>query len=65
MTALLWGVIAVETWGNADCKHIWIGEKKRREYICKFDCDRCVQGQENVPEEREKESEDGDIIFGV
>jgi hypothetical protein len=65
VTALLWGVIAVETWGNATNTHVWIGEQKKREYVCKFDM-RCCQGEENATEEMEKRtSEDGDIIFGV
>jgi hypothetical protein len=65
VTALLWFVIGVETWGNALHCHVWIGDKKRREYVCKYNT-RCVQGEEQVPEDAEEtSSEEGDIIFGV
>jgi|SRR5947207_12799476 len=67
VTALLWFVVAVETWGNAEKCHIWIGEKSRKEYICKYNV-RCVQGEETIIEDSDSEkrkSEDGDLIFGV
>ena len=67
VTVLLWFIIAVETWGNAKKCHVWIGEKKRREYVCKYNV-RCVQGEERIPDDAEsekRESEEGDIIFGV
>jgi hypothetical protein len=65
VTALLWFVIAVETWGNAEHCHVWIGDKKRKKYICKFNVE-CLQGEERIPEDLEKQSDDdGDLIFGV
>jgi len=58
-------VVAVETWGNAEKCHVWIGERTRKEYVCKFNV-RCVQGEETIIEDEERrKSEDGDIIFGV
>lgn len=64
--ALLWGVIAVETWGNALCEHVWIGDKKKREYVCKFNI-KCVQGEEQIPDDisEKRNSQEGDICFGV
>jgi hypothetical protein len=67
VTALLWGVIMIETWGNAEKCHVWVGEKTRKEYVCKFNV-RCVQGEETIFEDadsEERSSEDGDISFGV
>lgn len=67
VTALLWFVIAVETWGNATKCHVWIGEKNKREYMCKFG-ERCVQGEERIPDQlgpEKRDSDDGDLIFGV
>lgn len=67
VAALLWFIIGVETWGNAQHCHIWIGEKKRREYVCKYNI-RCFQGEEKDIEENNSERisiEDGDINFGV
>jgi hypothetical protein len=64
--ALLWGVIAVETWGNAMCDHVWIGDKKKREYVCKFNI-KCVQGEEQIPDDisEKRSSREGDLCFGV
>lgn len=67
VAALLWFVIAVETWGNAQKCHIWFGNDDcRPEYICKNTGIRCVQGEEPVQEGEENEKEeDGDIVFSV
>ena len=63
--ALLWSIVAIETWGNAERCHVWFGEKGRREYMCKYNY-KCYQGEELVPPNLEKTSdEDGDLIFGV
>jgi hypothetical protein len=66
VAALLWFVVALETWGNAEKCHVWIGERTRKEYVCKFNV-RCVQGEETIIEDENetRTSEDGDIIFGV
>jgi len=64
VTALLWLVIGVETWGNAQKCHVWIGEKKKREYICKYNI-RCVQGEEKEPEEEDGKEDDTDLLFSV
>jgi hypothetical protein len=64
VAALLWLVVGIETWGNAEKCHVWVGEKGRREYVCKFNV-RCVQGEETVIEEVDSEKEDGDLVFGV
>lgn len=66
VTALLWFVIGIETWGNAYITHTWIGEKKKKEYTCKYNF-KCVQGEERdrYDDESKRSSEDGDIIFGV
>ena len=63
---MLWFVVAVETWGNAEKCHVWIGERSRREYVCKYNV-RCVQGEEKIieDEDEKRKSEDGDLIFGV
>jgi hypothetical protein len=60
-------VVVVETWGCAEKCHVWIGEKTRKEYVCKYNI-RCVQGEETIIEDESEEqrtSEDGDLIFGV
>lgn len=65
ITALLWFVVAVETWGNAEKCHVWVGEECKREYVCKYNL-RCLQGEEQIPDEVEDElKEDGDIGFSV
>lgn len=67
VTALLWFVVAVETWGSAEKCHAWIGERTRKEYVCKYNI-RCVQGEETIIEdggEEQRTSEDGDLVFGV
>jgi hypothetical protein len=67
VTALLWFVIAVETWGNAQKCHVWIGNNIKKEYRCKNNF-RCCVGEEQIPEDYDSEkrtSEEGDIIFGV
>jgi hypothetical protein len=67
VTALLWFVIGIETWGNAYITHTWCGEKKKKEYTCRYNF-KCVQGEEGdrfEDEETKRSSEDGDIIFGV
>jgi hypothetical protein len=64
--ALLWFVIAVETWGNALCDHVWFGDKQKREYVCKYDT-KCLQGEEQNHDDlsEKRNSQEGDIIFGV
>jgi hypothetical protein len=66
VTALLWFVIGIETWGNAYITHTWCGEKKKKQYMCKYNY-KCVQGEEGdrYDEDEKRSSEDGDIIFGV
>ena len=64
VTALLWLVIGVETWGNAQKCHVWIGDKKKREYICKYNI-LCVQGEEKEPEEEDEKEDGRDLLFSV
>jgi hypothetical protein len=65
VTSLLWFVVGVETWGNAERCHVWFGEKNRRQYMCKYNV-KCYQGEEQLPPDLEKtKSDDGDLIFGV
>jgi len=67
VTALLWFVLAVETWGNAEKCHVWIGNKSYKKYVCKFNYE-CEQGQERLADDSESEkrrSEEGDINFSV
>jgi len=66
VSALLWFIVGVETWGNAERCHVWFGEKgKRQQYMCKYNI-KCYQGEETEPPNLEKTlSEDGDLIFGV
>jgi hypothetical protein len=66
VAALLWFIVAVETWGNAEACHVWIGEKKGQQYICKYNF-KCVQGEENIPDGLvlDEDAEEGDIMFGV
>jgi hypothetical protein len=52
--------------GTAEACHVWIGEKGKQEYTCKYNI-KCVQGEENLPEDlviEEDSKEDGDIVFG-
>ena len=64
VSALLWFVVGIETWGNAEKCHVWIGDRTRHEYVCKFNV-RCVQGEETINEEADSEKDDGDVVFGV
>jgi hypothetical protein len=66
VTALLWFVIAIETWGNAEKCHVWIGDSGKRMYTCKSGlC--CVPGEEPVQEDSAEYEgrETGDISFSV
>lgn len=65
VAALLWFIVGIETWGNAEKCHVWIGDKTRHEYVCKFDVSRRVQGEENIIEDGKDEKDDGDIVYGV
>src|SRR5271169_6286724 len=65
VAALLWFIVGIETWGNAEKCHVWIGEKTRHEYVCKFNVTRCVQGEETIIEDGEDEKDDGDVVYGV
>jgi hypothetical protein len=68
VTALVWFLLAVETWGNASKCHVWIEGSKKTEYMCKHNY-RCVQGEERLFDDSESEktrtSEDGDINLSV
>jgi len=67
VTALLWFVLAVETWGNAEKCHVWIGDKSHKKYVCKLTNYECEQGQEPLVDELDSERRDdeGDISFSV
>jgi hypothetical protein len=67
VTALIWFLLAIETWGNAEKCHVWIEGKERREYVCKGNF-RCVQGEEQLFDDSESEKtdgEEGDINLSV
>jgi len=64
VAALLWFIVGIETWGNAEKCHVWIGDKMKHEYVCKYNI-RCVQGEEVDIEDRDEEEDDGDVVFRV